>query len=565
MNGTAIRLQATVESSGQVAFAAQFTAPDEEAAAEAFVAELATGDGVSYALGPISPPTAVTWREQRSLPLTAHTYKGAGPFTAELRLDGLVAAAALVRPTRRTARASSRAAQDEGPALFAVAPVADEPGQRTLRLHARALPPGQRLRVDGGAGQVRELAGEAGQEIVADMLLSYAKPGMYLVSVELLDGDGFWLETLAQTPLEISAPAESGTEEAQPTVEPRAVDLAAAIPAEPWLPYRNFKARAGGTRTYSRPGGGTVRRSVGTGVWLTARHQTQVGGATWYQTAGGDWVKADSVTFFDPSDLHGVRLDASAPPPPPPPPPPPVGQRKGVVTADRLNVRARPGTAANNPPIDVLRAGAQVTIFEEQMGGGEVWYRIGTGRWVVAQWVRVAAVRTDTDAGVRMAGAAGLPFGWVVPEVLDVRASPGVNADNPVIAQLKHYDVRPVLGETTASGSKWLQVGQGQWVEARQLGVARLRPRPSSIGNRRAVGGSQPVAADGSVLRGRPARVRSTDREWGGRHADGPGHLPNLAAAGDGQDVGAGLLHRRRDLDVLLLWRLCAAHRVLAR
>ena len=152
------------------------------------------------------------------------------------------------------------------------------------------------------------------------------------------------------------------------------------------------------------------------------------------------------------------------------------------MTADRLNVRARPGTAANNPPIDVLRAGAQVTIFEEQMGGGEVWYRIGTGRWVVAQWVRVAAVRTDTDAGVRMAGAAALPFGWVVPEVLDVRASPGVNADNPVIAQLKHYDVRPVLGETTASGSKWLQVGQGQWVEARQLGVARLRPRPSSIG-----------------------------------------------------------------------------------
>jgi lipoprotein-anchoring transpeptidase ErfK/SrfK len=481
MTGAAVRLQAIVENPGVVAFAAQFSAPDDEDLSHASAGELATGDGAAYALGAISLPTAVTWREQRSLPLMTHTYTGIGPFTAELRLDGLVAASVVVQLALAAPRGVSAEAQKEGPPLFALMPVANEPFQRVLKLHVRGLQPGQRLRVDGGAGQVRDLAGEEGQEVLAEMLLSYQKPGLYLVSVELLDGEGFWIETLAQTPLEIAAPEEQvPAEPGGAARELGAVDVTAAAPVVAWLPYRNFKARSGGTRTYSQPGGGAVRRSVGAGVWLSARRETAVGGNTWYQTAGGDWVRGDTVTFFQPSDLRGVLLDATAPPPPPPPPPPP--NRTGVVTATRLNVRARPGVAANNPPVGVLQAGAQVTIFEEQMAGGEVWYRIGVNRWVAAQWVRVTAPRaTASDLG-QAVGTVTLPFGWVVPDVLNVRAQPGVAANNPAIAQLKHYDVRPIMKEVSASGSRWYQVGEQQWVEARQMGVARLRSRPSSIG-----------------------------------------------------------------------------------
>ncbi|MGE5603527.1 MAG: L,D-transpeptidase family protein [Nitrososphaerales archaeon] len=479
MTEAAVRLQATVENPGVVTFAAQFSAPDEDEASRASAGELVTGDGASYALGEISPPTAVTWREQRSLPLVTHTYAGSGPFTAEFRLDGLAAASEVVQPALAVPRTVAGEAQEEGPALFALMPVANEPFQRVLKLHMRGLQPGQRLRVDGGAGQVRDLAGEEGQEVLAEMLLSYLKPGLYLVSVELLDGEGFWIETLAHTPLEIAAPEDQAP--AEPAGAARELGVAAA-PAEalgvPWLPYRNFKARPGGTRTYSQPGGGAVRRSVGAGVWLSARQQTVAGGNTWYQTAGGDWVRGDTVTFVQPSDLRGVLLDSTTPPPPPPPPPP---NRTGVVTATRLNVRARPGVAANNPPVGVLQAGAQVTIFEEQMAGGEVWYRIGVNRWVAASWVRVTAPRSATDASQGTA-TVKLPFGRVVPDVLNVRAQPGVAANNPVIAQLKHYDIRPILKETTVSGSRWYQVGEQQWVEARQMGVARLRSRPSSIG-----------------------------------------------------------------------------------
>ncbi len=477
MTGIAVRLQAAPQEPGTLLFAAIFSAAADTETGQAFEAALATGDGTVYRIGTIAPPTSVTWRDQRSLPLATHTYAGAGPYTAELRLGEAVAASLVVQPAAISARHLPVEPSTDGPALFALAPIANDPAQRLLKLHVRALPPGQRLRVDGGAGQVRELAGEDGQEIRAEMVLSYAKPGTYLVSVDLLDGEGFWLETLAQTPLEISPQGADTAKEPAATVgDDRVVGGSPALAAVPWLPYRNFKARPEGARTYSQPGGGMVRRVAGPGVWMTARRQTMVGGVTWYQTAGGDWIRADQVTFFQPSDLRGVLLDTTTPPPPPPP----VGNRKGVVTATALNVRRRPGVASDNPPVAVLREGAQVEIFEEQNAGGDIWYRIGIDRWVIAKWVQIVAPRSAATSVT--ASAPTGPFGWVVPTSLDVRAKPGVATNNPVIARLRHYDVRPILQTVTVSGAAWHQVGEQQWVEARQMGVARLRARPASIG-----------------------------------------------------------------------------------
>ncbi len=562
MSTVAVRLEAAPEgSAGVVVFAALFAAPEEdtEAAIECLAAEVVTGDGHRYDAGLVCPPTAVTWREQRRLPLASHAYRGAGPYTAELVLDGVVAASVVVQPAQAPARGLEETAASEAVPLFAIAPIRDEPAQRTMTLHAPALQPGQRLRVDAGAGQVRELAGEEGQVVTAEMVLAYPKPGLYLVTVDLLDGEGFWLETLAQTPLEIAGP-EVEDIAASPVAIPEAVarDAVAAHAVEPWLPYRNFKPRTSGARTYSQPGGGTVRRVVGTGVWMTARRETTADGYTWYQTASSDWIRADAVTFFKPSALRGVLLDPAAPPPPVPEPPPPSEERQGVVTASSLNVRARPGVASSNPPVAILRAGAKVTIYEEQRLGSETWYRIGadrwvsgayvritgdsqptpppsgrrgivtatvlnvrarpgvsatnppvaslragaevtiyeeravsgaawyrigTDRWVIAQWVRILETVSQSIAQVRLADQKlGLPLGWVVPDTLDVRAQPGVGTGNPVIAQFTHNQVLPILEETTVSGARWYRVAEQQWVEARQVGVARKRARPSSIG-----------------------------------------------------------------------------------
>ena len=563
MGGSAVRLQATMQGPGLFLFAAQFSAPEDDEVSQPSTCELAAGDGASYELAPVAPPTSITWREQRSLPLVTHQYGGRGPYTAELRIDGAIVASVVVEPGSPQARYAPLQPDEDGPALFAIAPVDNEPSQRTLRLHARALRPGQRLRVDAGAGQVRELAGEGGQELVAEMMLSYAKPGDYLVSVELLDGEGFWLETLAQTPLQILAPeTEPALESTLPGPEARAVETEPTL-AVPWLPYRNFKARPEGAQTYSMPGGGAVRRKAGAGLWMTARSQASAGGATWFQTAAGDWIRSDAVVFFEPSDLRGIVLDAAAPSPPPPPPP--VGNRKGVVTATTLNVRRLPGATGNNPPIDVLRAGSQVIIFEERTAGGDIWYRVGVDRWIIAKWVRLSEQRSASAEAQLAVTKLSFPFGWVVPKTLEVRAQPGVAASNPVTGQLQHYDVRPIVQTVAASGATWYQVGAQQWVEARQIGVARLRPRPSSIRKGAlwvAVNLSQQTAV---CYEGDKPVFAASHFERVRRNADGAGHLPHMAPAGDRQDVGTGLLHRRRDMDLLLLRWLCPAHCLLAR
>lgn len=561
MSTVAVRLQATPSgATGVVVFAVLFAAPEEdaEAALECATVEVVTGDGHRCDAGLVCFPTAVTWREQRQLELCSYTYRGPGPYTAELVIDGMVAASAVVDPGQVPSPDLKEAAPTEAVPLFVITPVRDEPTRRMMTLHAPALLPGQRLRVDAGAGQVRELAGEEGQIVSGEMVLVYPKPGLYLVTVDLLDGEGFWLETLAQTPLEIAAPEMEDAATAAafvPETSVRDVGLAQALP--PWLPYRNFKPKTGGARTYSQPGGGSVRRAVGAGVWMSARRETTAGGVTWYQTASGDWIRADAVTFFVPSPLRGVQLDQAAPPPPAPEPPTPPAERQGVVTASSLNVRARPGVAsgnlpvgmlragekvtiyeeqvvssvtwyrigtdrwvsgayirlisdtqpapqpsgrrglvtattlnvrarpgvsATNPPMATLRAGAEVTIYEERAVADEAWYRIGTDRWVLGKWVQVVETLAQALAQSPLADQKlSLPLGWVVPEKLEVRAHPGAGSGNPVIAHLAHNQVLPILEDTAMGGAHWYRVGEQQWVEARQVGVAYKRARPASI------------------------------------------------------------------------------------
>ncbi len=121
-----------------------------------------------------------------------------------------------------------------------------------------------------------------------------------------------------------------------------------------------------------------------------------------------------------------------------------------------------------------------MTIYEEQSVAGELWYRVGANRWVAARWVRLNETGTRAPA-LDPAAARSLPFGWVVPETLAIRGLPGGQAGNPDVGQLHHYDVVPILEERVTGGARWYCVGDRQWVEAAQVGVARLRARPASI------------------------------------------------------------------------------------
>lgn len=548
----------------EIHFVLVWAAPATERDAACAPAQLAAGDGQTTDLGLLCAPTAVTWREQRQVDLGSHRYAGPGPYTARLRWDADIAAAVVTPGARATL---TRPTAAPAVALFAVSPVSGQPLQRLIKLRVDGVQNGQRLRLDGGAAQVHWLSDAGGGTQAVEFVLEYAKPGPYRITLDLLDTDGFWSATLAETPLELTYPdeieaatgaaeaaAEQPTELATAAVTTAAVTEAVAAAGQPWLPYRYVKP-VRSVYTYAAPGGGAIRRAVNPGIFLSVRAETAVAGQQWFQTAQGDWIAASAVVFFSPSELRGVELGEPAPPPPPPPdarrgvvtatalnvrarpgvaadnppigtlragdevtiyaetsvagarwyrigdnrwvygdyvrlidaappppPPPPPEVRRGVVTATTLNVRARPGVAADNPPIGTLRAGTEVSIYETRTVDGTPWHRVGADQWVSGQWVRLLDAARSAPAAAAAASQWQLPVGWVVAASLDVRAQPGAAANNPPIGQVVHNQALPILEERSVGGVKWYRVGDGQWVEGQSVGVARPKPRPTSIG-----------------------------------------------------------------------------------
>jgi hypothetical protein len=550
----------------QLAFAAPVS-PEPEASAPAW---LETGDGHTLELGELCAPTAVTWRDQRLTDLGSHRYASPGPFSARLRWGDRVAEA-VGEPGRSGASQVFSLPETH---LFSIKRTRDNPLQRIARVHVAGLAPEQSVRLDGDAGQVHVLAGSAGAEQTGEWRLSYPKLGGYVVTLDLLDADGFWLAGLARSELEITLPAEATAPDltlaelpqppaaAQPAV--MATDVSASTASPPaWLPYRYGQPALGWQRVYTAPGGGQVSRVVGPGVYLSIRAEVSVAGAPWFQTAGGDWIPASAVSLFTPSELRGVELNEPAPPPPPPPPTsrrgvvtadvlnvrgqpgvrpdnppidqllngaevgiyedavyanatwyrigegrwvhsgwvqlleetpptpppppppePPPAARRGVVTADALNVRSQPGVRGDNPPVGLLYYGAEVTIHEEQAYGDATWYRIGDRRWVHGGWVRIieGGARSLAAPASSSAERPALPIGWVVAAALNVRGRPGVSNDNPPLDQVLHNQALPILDTRFVAGVPWYRIGDGRWVEGTQIGVARPKLRPLSIG-----------------------------------------------------------------------------------
>jgi L,D-transpeptidase catalytic domain/Bacterial SH3 domain len=255
----------------------------------------------------------------------------------------------------------------------------------------------------------------------------------------------------------------------------RGVELGGGVPPPPQPPpaSRRGVVTADVLNVRARPGVTADNPPIGqlrSGTEVDIYEETTYGGAVWYRIGEGRWVHSG-----------WVRLIETTPAPPPTPPPPPVSTRRGVVTASVLNVRAQAGVRPDNPPIGVLHNGAEVTIYEEASSGGAVWYRIGANRWVHSGWVRITSSNARAMREVSAESSLGLPIGWIVAVLLDVRARPGTAADNPPISSVRHNLAVPVLEEATVGSSRWVRIGEGQWVDAAWVGVARMKPRPSTI------------------------------------------------------------------------------------
>jgi len=414
-------------------------------------------------------PTAVTWREQRIHELITHTYAEPGPHIARFHWGDATVS------TGTGADTSVEEAPRPRPELplFAVQPAQEQALQTVIRLQVNGLAPGQQLRIDAGAGKVYRLTDADGPDQTAEWIVEYDKPGTYTVAVDLLDEDGFWLATLAETPLEVAFPLEEQTRFEEPvediplilfTAPPEVPQVEA--PEKPWLPFRYARPVWSGARTYTTPGGDRISRTLGPGTYLAIKAETVVNGALWYQTGGRDWIAASAVTLLHPSELRGVELGQ---PPEPPPEPEPTPTRRGIVTASLLNVRARPGVRPDNPPVDRLRYGTEVNIYEEETYEGAVWYRIGTDRWVHSGWVRLLEEPQPSPEPEEPSRR-----GIVIASVLNVRARPGVRPDNPPVDRLRYGTEVNIYEEETYEGAVWYRIGTDRWVHS---GWVRLLER----------------------------------------------------------------------------------------
>jgi uncharacterized protein YgiM (DUF1202 family) len=470
-----------------VGFGIAWAAPRADASAVAEAAWLDPGDGARIELGVLPSPTAATWRSQRLAGLTAHRYAGAGPWVARLHW-GEAVSEVTVHPELPPAPAAH---PQPDVTLFGVQAPAGQPFQRIIHVKLAGLAADQQVRIDGGAGQAHWLPGTVEAAQAAERTLDYPKPGGYTVALDLLDADGFWLTTLAEAPLAISPATEASLTPAAPQPDRLLLPPQAAFPAadvaatlaeaRPWLPYRYARPAWGGTRAYSTPGGGQVTRVVGAGVYLGIRAETIAAGATWWLTAGGDWVAANEVSEMFVSELRGVELGEPAPPPPPQPPPPPA-PRNGMVTADALNVRRQPGVRPDNPPVTQLLRGTVVGIYEETRAAGETWYRIGDDRWVFGGYVELLTTPEPPPSPPPPEPEPPPPpvstrRGVVTAAVLNVRGRPGVRADNPPVAQVNQGAEVTIYEETTVDGAVWYRIGEGRWVHGSYV-ESRSTPPP---------------------------------------------------------------------------------------
>ncbi len=516
-------LTSSTKDARRVRFSAVFAAPDLNQMSTCAPASLDTGDGNTIDLGVLCAPTPVTWREQRDVELAVYAYADDKPYTAQLTWgDVVVTAVPLTQDAVQISQPTT---------TCTVTPQPDSPLQVDVTLQVEGLASDQQVRVDSGAGQVFVLSGRNGSNQTGSWTLGYPKPGDYVVAADLLDSDDFWLANLITQDVQVTEPIAEpafSVEEVAVPVEAVPFDAPDVVTAEPWLPYRNARPVWSWAKTYTAPGSTRVVRSLAPGTYLGIRAEAMAGGALWYRTAGNDWIPAAAVSLMRPSSLRGVELGGSLPPPPPPPPPPPG--RRGVVTATTLNVRARPGVFPNNPPIAVLHNGDEVTIYEDQLVAGDVWYRVGTNRWVHSGWVRLlpptGPIPVSAEVVTAPASGSRLPVGWVYASALNVRSGPGTTFS--VVGTAAHNQSFDVLQVTGSGSNTWYRIGSDQWLHGGGVRVASLSSRPASIGRTErwvavrlaqqtvvAYEGDQPVYA-AMVATGLPGTptVRGIFRTW---------------------------------------------------
>lgn len=117
-----------------------------------------------------------------------------------------------------------------------------------------------------------------------------------------------------------------------------------------------------------------------------------------------------------------------------------------------------------------------VSIHGEEAG----WVRINNGEWVRRGDLWYA--QPSYLRGYVYTGKEQGQLGFVLTNGLNIRAAPGIRANNPPIATLYRYDEVFVQGQETVAGQVWYRIGANQYVLSDYVRLFLPTQRPAEVG-----------------------------------------------------------------------------------
>lgn len=205
--------------------------------------------------------------------------------------------------------------------------------------------------------------------------------------------------------------------------------------------------------TVSVTGGLNVRSGAGVNyTWLTRLangtrveiyEKKRVGTSDWGRIGAGRWVCLDYIKMDSTTPSGGTQTSNTA-----------VATGTVSVTGG-LNVRS--GAGVSYTWLDRLANGTSVTIYEKKTVGTSDWGRIGTGRWVCLDYVKINAT-TNTNTNTQTTAKTGTVK---VNDSLNVRT--GAGTGYALAGSLKNGAKVTITETKTVNGVQWGKISSG-WI-----------------------------------------------------------------------------------------------------
>ncbi len=147
------------------------------------------------------------------------------------------------------------------------------------------------------------------------------------------------------------------------------------------LPFDYARVWQEPVAVYAAPGDPAAMTPIDTLLppdsWVSINEVVEQDGRQWYRINEQAYVLADAVQAGAPSLFHGIAITQ------------PLTYPLVYIATQGLNVRARPGAAADNPPIATLNRYDTADYLGSQRAGDALWHQIGEKRWIHGAYARV--------------------------------------------------------------------------------------------------------------------------------------------------------------------------------